>query len=165
MNDINPMALKKYLKTREDANYLVVLLERLSDGLFTNTINPDDVLEREIPYELSALLRKMMMENQLNQQDRAQLSSFVTTLKDAIVALPTIDLTVAIVPTQEVISLIHDWFLRNYQKLVVLNITTDQSLLAGTVIQFNGTHKDYSLKKQLSNQNFERTEVLKTENS
>lgn len=149
MSSLNPITLKKYLRTKNDANYLVLLLERLSDGLFTENINPDEVMAREVPYELSALLRRMIEENKLNPHDKTQLNTFITQLKEAIVALPLIEITLAIVPTEEVVMAIHEWFLRTYQKAVVLNIAIDPALLAGSVIRFNGAYRDYSLKKQL----------------
>lgn len=142
-------ALSQYIKTKKDANDFITFLEELSAGVFKERASLQDELAKKAPYELISIIEKLQQSQNINTSDKNAQQNFFTDLKTLISSLPVVHLILARQPNSQTVQTIRRWFFINYKKLVLLDITTDETLIAGSVISFNGKANDYSLRSQL----------------
>ncbi len=148
--EINLNPLFPYLKTRKDANELILLFEDLSGKLFKEDLTAENLFKEKLPYDLSSILQKMSAEENISLLDKTTLQKFLTQIQENITSLPTVHIILALDPTYEMIEEITNWFYDTYKKLVLLDITIDKDLIAGTVLSFNGRANEYSLRNQIN---------------
>lgn len=147
---MNLTALHPYLLTKKDATTFTLLLERLLDGFFKEGFNMQETLTRETPYELKKAIKKILSESNIKIDNKTEQEVFLRRLKEEVSQLPIVHLILAFSPREDFISTIQDWFYQNYKKTVLLEISTDESLVAGMVVSFNGLANDYSIKNQIN---------------
>jgi F0F1-type ATP synthase delta subunit len=146
---IDLLPLKKYLHTTVDGHDMQIMLHTFSEKLFQTTDNTQDIFTKELPYDVASFLTKLLEQYQVNKDDKMQIRVFLTEVIKTVNDLPVVALTLAKAPKRATIMTIQEWFLRTYNKLIILDISIDPDLIAGSVIQFQGKYHDYSLKKQL----------------
>jgi F0F1-type ATP synthase delta subunit len=98
-------------------------------------------------------IKKIAASNNIKLQNQAEATAFLNKLAEAISTLPTVHLTLAVAPKMQLIKTISQWFIATYQKTVLLDIKVEPSLMAGSIVEFNGRYKDYSLKKSITASN------------
>lgn len=147
---LNVMPLRPYLKTTYDVSELLDILQRLQGDIFQKRTTLEKSLQTDIPVPLSTIIMKMANEQKVTLQDPTATDRFLTELQDAIKAIPALHLTVSISPTLQLINQISDWLLLQVPEHVILDFTTDRSLIGGAKVGFNGKYVDYSLKKQVA---------------
>jgi hypothetical protein len=62
----------------------------------------------------------------------------------------SVQIGIAFEPSRQNIEKIHDWLFRELGVPVLLDVTYDPTVIAGTKIAYNGKYYDFSLGKQLS---------------
>lgn len=140
--------LSKFLKTTGDAAAMQHILERLSDGLYRTDVSTEESLRKALPYEQAIIINQLAAKYGVNVDDKAKIQEFFLKVREAINALPVVQITLAIEPNATLVSVIHDWFFRTYHKLVILDIIINPAIVAGGIISVNGKYCDYSLGKQ-----------------
>jgi len=139
-----------YLKTKEDVGKTVTMLDSLSDKLFRqDTLNPSETFASELPYSLSTIIEKLISEQNIDMQDKKNLQAFINQLKKDLSSLPILHIILAIEPNQKLIDQIHSWLYETIKKLIILDITVDETIIAGAAISFDGRANDYSLRNQM----------------
>ncbi len=126
-----------------------MLLEKMNQEIFKKNFNLSDVLTTNTTYELKTVLEKIFQAESVDVNNPAEIKSFIMSLKKAVNSLPTIHIILSFPAQENTIKLIHDWFLENYKKIVLLDLAVDQSIIAGSVISFNGRAQDYSLATKI----------------
>jgi F0F1-type ATP synthase delta subunit len=130
--------LSRFLKTAGDAADLQHALESLSDGIYRTDISVEELLRKSLPYEQALVIIKLASQQGLQMEDKAHAQEFFTKVRDAIKALPSVQITLAMKPNATLVGLIHDWFYRTYKKLVLLDILVNPDIVAGSIISANG---------------------------
>lgn len=146
---INVSFLQKYLVTISDARDFQLVLQNLCDKFFETEERSAVILKKEAPYSLAEFLTKVASEYKVNMEDKTQVQLFLRQLDKAISEMTVVSLTLAIDPKETFIKAMQDWFMQQYKKLVLLDISVDQSIIAGSIIQIHGKYHDYSLRKTL----------------
>lgn len=146
---IDLLPLRNYLHTTVDAHELQILLRSFSEQLFQSSDKTEDIFTKQLPYDIASFLSKLLEQYHINKDDKMQIRVFITEVIAAINDLPIVSLTLARSPKKATIITVQEWFLRTYNKLILLDVTLDPELIAGSVIQFQGKYHDYSLKKML----------------
>ncbi len=150
---MNLIELSPYLQTTADAKLLSGLLTKLHESFFKKQQSPDAIWAKEIPATLSSSLQKLAAENNVSTSDPSSMQSFLVKVQESITALPQLELTLSIAPTKDFIKQITRTIARQSNKLVLIALKVDQSIIAGAQIGFQGRYKDYSLRKQLETTN------------
>ena len=146
---VNVSSLQKYLVTTTDARDFQLMLQNLCDKFFETEATSEVILKKEAPYSLAEFLTKLANEYKVRMEDKTQVQLFLRQIDKAISEMTVISLTLAIDPKETFIKAMQDWFMQHYQKLVLLDISVDQSIIAGSIIQIHGKYHDYSLRKML----------------
>ena len=76
-------------------------------------------------------------------------------LRQAVLDLPVVRLTLALEPAGNWILEIRNWVIKAVGKTVVLDMAVDKSILGGAIIENAGKYGDYSLRKMIYNLKFE----------
>lgn len=147
--EIDPSTFQKYIKTTEDMTYLLSLLGSLSSELFKKDRSFGQILEQDISYQKGFTIKKIAAAHQVDLENASEVVNFLNKLSEKINALPIVTITLAFSPRADLVTNISQWFTVNFGQPVILNIKVDPTLMAGSVISFNGKIKDYSLKQQL----------------
>ncbi len=145
--DLTP--LQNFLNSKSDINELLVKIESLSEKIFKNGLEPKTVIEQNTGYEEGKAILKTAENSGINLNDVVSLEPFFQELQKTISETPVVHLILAIDPSIETVKSIHEWFINNYGKLVVLDLSIDESLIAGGIVSFGGRANDYSLKSKL----------------
>lgn len=147
--DITPLG--RYIKTTADADDFRHTLDNLGDSLYKTDHTAEAAIHNLIPYDQAAFIAKLAAQHTVNMDNKADVQKFLGELRDAITALPVVQISLAFSPKAKVIGLIHDWFYRTFRKMVILDIIVKPDLLAGSIISYNGKYYDYSLGKETEN--------------
>jgi|GEM_PF-1227657 len=75
---------------------------------------------------------------------------FFNQLKKFAQGLPLCKLVLAFSPKPDFLSKISDWVNKEAGKRIILDIYTDENILAGAIIEFEGNYRDLSFGGQLS---------------
>jgi hypothetical protein len=146
---MNIQHLGQFVKTINDARELSYLLDRVSDGLFKTDDSAMQSVLNEVPYELGMAINKIAAEEGVAMENKAGVQDFFVKLQDALNHIPVVTLTLAVNPKTDQVSLIHEWFYRTYHKIVLLDITVNPDILAGSIISVGGKYYDATLKKRM----------------
>lgn len=123
-------------------------LESLSDGLYRTDISMGELVRKSLPYEQAIVIGRLATQYGLSIDDKEKAQEFFAKVREAINALPVVQITLALQPNATLMGLIHDWFYRTYRKFVLLEVIVNPDIVAGSIISVNGKYCDYSLSKQ-----------------
>ena len=149
MTTLNPTLFQQHIRTTDDTTFLLSLLSQLSTELFKKDRTLEQILEKDISYQQGLNIKKIAIAHEVNLTNTTEVVNFLNQLTQAIHALPIVNLEFAFPPKSPLITMISQWFLVNMQQMVVLKITVNPAIMAGSVISFHGKRKDYSLKQEL----------------
>lgn len=146
---MNLSAIHPFLKTKSEANDLIILLQKLQEGIFKKNSTMSTLLAETADFELKTALEKLFLEEKVGDNNKIELKSFILDLQKAINSLPRAHIIISRPITSEFLNTIHNWFYETYKQIVLLDISVDEKIIAGCVISFGGRAQDYSLAAQL----------------
>ena len=149
MTTINPNSFQAYIRTTEDATNFLSILGTLNNEVFKKNTTLDEILEQDVSYQKGLTIKKIAATHKVDLQNRAEVPAFITKLTESINELPTVHLTLAFAPRRQLITVMSQWFMVNFQQVVLLDIKVDKSIMGGSIVEFNGKRQDYSLRKQV----------------
>ncbi len=136
--EISPLLNK--LVTRQDADDLVMYLDDLRDSLTRKEVLPSSWQE--------ALLA-VYKANNIDTQNKVQISDFLVKVREHIKKIPTVNLTLAVDLSSQSLEEISNTLTEHVGEKVLLELRKDEAIVAGAVIAYNGYFKDYSLRGKL----------------
>lgn len=149
MNNNNSSTIRSHFKTTHDVDEFLRLLEGLNGQLFKQAFTSREILDKLLPYSQADLIKRLASEYNISIEDKHEMESFFIALQHMLKGLPVISLTLAVIPSQEGIDYLSNWFYINFQKNVIIDIQYNPDILGGAIIAFNGKYGDYSLKKHV----------------
>ena len=140
-------ALFSYIRTKQDSLYLREQLTELGRDLYNVSTPFDSRVHELFSFELAEKLLAEAREQSVTLTDPQRVSSFLNTLEQGLQALPTGTLRLAFEPQYDLVKSISSWFDSELQSHVLLDIVVDPSVIGGLIVEWNGSHRDYTLKK------------------
>lgn len=149
--------------TKEDADAFVSSVDTFLSQLYTNS-GSDTVtlIKKTLPPETLDTVQNALYAQKISPLDKERIHVFFTHLKEVMRKLKIFKLTLVFNPPYAFIQKLHVWIQENIGIDIILSIQKDPALIGGTVIEYGGIYRDYSLRKQLD-EVFEkkRNEILK----
>lgn len=137
------------LRTTEDLDDFSSDIDSLLTSIFkTEGKSFDNALET-ISVNTAKKIKEAFKKNALDMENKEVARNFLEGLKDLLGKFKIIRLVVAFEPSHEIIGNIHNWVSSNLGEGYILNIETNQILLGGAIVVFNGEYKDLTVKKSL----------------
>lgn len=146
---MNISALHPYLKTKTEANKLISVLNLIADELFKENFNLSNLLSENVSYDLKTILENIFSGEKTSETNKPELKKFLISLQKEVNTLPLIHIILATPTKEKTIKTIHDWFYQNFNKIVLLDISVEEELIAGSIISFAGRAQDYSLDSKI----------------
>lgn len=139
------------IRTIEDLRLVASELDRLMVSLYNADAGAfKTLLTTNIQRSLSDAITQSASEQQLSLDNYEQLEQYFSGLKQTLMKLPVLQLTLAYRPTNEHIISLSEWIRRETNKSVVLQLHYNQNILGGAIITFEGRYLDLSLKTKLA---------------
>lgn len=130
------------IRTKQELDLLSQEIDLLSASLYKDHgTSFETILEGSVRAKVSAEIKNALRKNQTKK------SEFLKGLSAELKKLKVLKLALAIEPTEKSIGKIFGWVEVNVGKGVVLDISFDKELIAGTIISYQGEYRDYSVKK------------------
>lgn len=139
------------LETREDLDQLSSEIDSLLASIFETTNQSFDTALRSVSLDTAKKIREALTKNAMDIANKEQIRNFLTGLKKLLGKFRTIRLIIAFDPSEKAIENIYNWVSSNLGEGYILDIETNENLLGGAIIVFQGKYKDFSLKKTLEN--------------
>jgi F0F1-type ATP synthase delta subunit len=130
------------VRTTEESQILISEIELLKKSLYeSKQLGFDSCLTNQVRHWVSELIRAEV-DNQAVDKE-----AFLNKLKETILSLKILKLTLAFEPTQLAIDKFSSFVKQNMPTGAILEIIYDPSIIAGSQIVFNGEYRDFSLKR------------------
>lgn len=139
----------EHIYTADVRNQFLSCLEELEGYLFNAKISIQNKAQEILPHFLLRAFLETLADEKIEIADPLAVAHFVTGLKKELVNMPIVHLSLAFDPKEALLKKISDWFEIEFGKKVLLEISVEKSIVAGIIIEENGIHRDYSLKKIL----------------
>lgn len=140
------MDLSGLFITKTQATEFAQRIGNVVDALYTTNFDLEKSLTEQLGLQKKDRLMKLFFENKIHTSTKEEVKNFLQQIMTTAASTPTVELTLAFEPTEEILMSLSQWFLMQLKKQVTFAITVDYSLIAGAKITFNGKYKDYSLK-------------------
>jgi len=141
--------LLSLIKTKSYADEVIEKIDQLKESLYNKRIDLDKKMSELFSFEMKEKIKAYSWQEQVNLNDPESFGKFLSNLRGHIKNMPIVLIQIAFEPNEEIVDEVTAWFVENYGKNVQLDFIYDKSLIAGAVIVFNQTNKDFSLKKRL----------------
>lgn len=140
------MDLSGLFITKTQATEFIQRISRVVDTLYTANFDLEKILAEQLGLQKKDRLMKLFFENNINTGDKDAVRDFLQKIITAATAIPTVELTLAFEPTEEILMSLSQWFMMQLKKQAIFAVKVDYSLIGGAIITFNGKYKDCSLK-------------------
>lgn len=135
----------RYIKTKSDADELLVGLDRLSESLYLTEPTAFERTLATLKAGYASAIRDAL-------EKGADKSTLLSGLREKIISLKPLKLTLAFEPTAEFIEKLHEWTADNLGEEIVLDFEVNPKIIAGAVISYSGRYFDFSLSRLLNGQ-------------
>ena len=139
------------LRTTEDLNELSFEIDNLLSSIFETNNQSFDKALKSISIDTAKKINDAISKNGINTANKELIRNFLDGLKKLLGKFKTIRLIISIDPSHNVIENIHNWVVSNLGEGYLLDIETNQNLLGGAIIEFDGKYKYFTVKKDLEN--------------
>lgn len=137
------------IQTVQEVDELSLELDVLISTLFKSEKMTLEKALSSIRTKSKDMIMEIFSKNNLDLANKDTVRDFLDTLKDLIKKFKVIKLILAFEPTPKTIENIHEFVSENIGVGFVLDIEKDESVLAGSVVIFNGKYNDFTLRKSL----------------
>ena len=137
------------IKTKSYSDEMIEKIDELKDCLYNKRIDLDKKMGELFSFELKEKIKSYSWAEQVNLNDPESFGKFLSNLRGHIKNMPIVTIKIAFEPNAEIVTEVSSWFVENFGKNVLVDLILDESLVAGAVIVFDESEKDFSLKKRI----------------
>ncbi len=137
----------KLIRTRDEQNQLISLIENMIQGMYKKKIKSETLspLKTLLTNEIIKI-----MQAQNIYENKIKTEKFLNSLLSSVKDLPILKISIAIEPDQRMIDSIKSWSEKNNLGSTIFEFTIDPKILGGAIIvNPKGTYADYSLLKRI----------------
>lgn len=111
---------------------------------------------------ISATLRALALENQIDLRDERQSKKLLTTLEEIKRQAPVLHISFPSDPAPEVLQKMTAWFRKEISQNIFIQVGLQPTIAAGIVLRTKDHQFDFSLRRHLHKNRAKLIEVLKT---
>ena len=137
------------VKTVAQMNSLSSEIDHLLESLFTTAPKSLENTFKEISIDTGGKIKEMLKKKCIKEEDKENIKDVLIDIKELLKKFKVIKLTLAIDPSYKTIENISKWVSLNLGEGYLLQTETDETLIGGTILIFNGRYNDLTLKKNL----------------
>lgn len=141
--------LTKQIITKED---LIILLEEINlteNFIFKDVSTPlSEKLKGKTRHGFRDLVEKLEKESSFFRSPNQQFS-FFQNLKKNLKKIPQLKLELVFEPSIEFLLKIKQWFKEKNKQEVILDLSVNPEIVGGTIIEYQGRYRNFSLAKKI----------------
>ncbi len=145
----------KYITTKEDLYEFIDLLDTLVENAFKKGSSFSKTLDKASGQKFSAAIKRIG-----NGKSPEQIQDILNKLKQEAEKVNFLSLTIAIEPSEELLTSLSKWAEKNFDNKVIFDITVNPDIVGGAIVTYKGNYRDESLKKTLE-ESFGKKEFIK----
>lgn len=149
MNNDTHLAILDDVYTKKQADKLVQNIDSLIASLYSKGRNLQKI-QAVFSLEFSERIIEMMRKEKISINDNDACQKFFESLREKILNIDTIELTVAFDLALAQVQKIAHWINNNSERKLFLDIKVNPKIIGGLQIGLNGMYKDKSLKTKIS---------------
>ncbi len=142
--------ITSFRTTQEVGNFVSEIDSLMSAFFKSEKVSIEEALN-SISMDSAKKIKEIILKNNLNINDRDEVSDFFENLKELLKKFKVIKLVLAFNPTLRTIENIHNFVRETIGIGYILDIEVSESILGGAIVIFNGKYSDFTLKKSLEN--------------
>jgi F0F1-type ATP synthase delta subunit len=139
------------LDSKAQADEFVNQLNDLNEHLFNKDIDVLKKIKTTMPILKSERIINLIQNNGINLNDTIRIQTLLQDIKDVILSIPIVNITVPFEPKDDDLKRMTAWFNVNFQTKMFPKLTFDSSLIGGAAIGFKGNYTEFTLVKALEN--------------
>jgi len=135
------------IRTTDEKNLMINLIEEILENIFKRD---------QKDYSRSPFSEKMKMiifaeiNDRKIKNDRKMMEKYLDELLLIVKKLPELKLTIAIDPSEDLITSVKNWTSKNLSQDVIIDFETKPEIIGGTIIVSpNGKYANYALSEQI----------------
>jgi F0F1-type ATP synthase delta subunit len=140
------------IRTTSELSLVLSCLAEFLDTFFTpKKLEDQQKIFHKLPSELASIFIKAFASEQIIPESQIRIKREIDELTDKLHGCKTLQLTIAFQANEETISYFSEWIKKNVRTDLLIDLQYDKTIVGGVLIIVDGTYKDYSVKKNLSN--------------
>ena len=140
--------MKGLIKTTDELHDFALEIDFLLTCVFkSKNKSLDDLLEKISP-KSALILKNVLSKNKLAENNKDLIGKALLAQKNKL-NYKIISITLAFEPSETTIGNIYSWVMEKLGTEYILDIDIDKTIMAGAIISFNGSYKDFTVKKNL----------------
>ncbi len=141
-----PKQILQLIPTTQERSELLAEIDLLTKSLFQEDEDSfKNVLRNDIGKDSAGILSHLLEKEESLKQREA----FLTSLKEALLALPLLHLTVAVKPSEAGLELLAKKSRSLFAPTVILDIVVDENIFGGALVSYGGRYADCSLATKM----------------
>lgn len=146
MANNHPIDLSSFFQTRAQATDFSARIGNVIQQMYYTNFNIDHALMEQFGIVKKDQLLGLLRDNNIGVDSTKAIKEFFTTLQETITNLQAVPIVLAFEPKDQTMKMLSEWFMVNFKKQVLFDISVDRSLIAGAAITYNGKFKDFSIR-------------------
>lgn len=139
------------IRTTVQAQHVLLQIDILLTHLYIiERATPEGIVVKYISHDLALSLEQCFKKNGISWEDQKQTKEFLLGLKRAIESVKVLKLTIAFQPDSHMVGLFSSRVRIELGAYILLDFTTDRSIMGGAIISFQGVYKNCTLKKRIA---------------
>lgn len=138
--------LTPFFKTKAQATDFMTSMAAVASVIYETNFNLEQALLNEFGLAKKDKLIALLHANKINIENTQALKAFFTKIQDTTSKLPVLSLTIAFEPKEKDLQAMSEWFIMNIKKQMLFEVTVNQNLIGGAVINYKGKFMDASIK-------------------
>ena|SRR5579871_3601017 len=143
---MDQLNFSEFFNTKTEANDFVNTLAFLSQQVYQVNFNIEKLLTERIGTRKKDLFMTLLRNSLISLESPSGLQGFMDTLRERILSLPVISITIAFEPQEQTIQQLTEWFATQKNMQVLFDLHVDPGILGGATFSFNGKFADFSIK-------------------
>ncbi|HVZ11973.1 MAG TPA: F0F1 ATP synthase subunit delta [Patescibacteria group bacterium] len=137
-----------YLITEEDRRDILSLLSDVEENLFKT----DDSLKNVIGSNarFGRILTEFLPPDWQSPESSETIGSMIMGIKNEIVAIPTVNVVLAIMANEKILSMLESFARDELGKKVLFKIDVNPDIIGGAIFIIDGNYLDFSLLRKLN---------------
>ncbi len=142
----------KSFRTKEQVKEFYDRVDEFSNLSFVIDSENVDLLKKTFPLHIAEALYPILYSSEINYKDPMHLKQFLLDLKETVEKAKIADITLGIVPDEElIINLSNHLREALNDSTLLLSVRTDSSIIGGIELIFSGRYWNLGLEKQIDN--------------
>ena len=146
------------IQTKSQADTYLSEIELLRNSLYNVKDTVDEKMGKYLSQSLKERILSQCGKGGINSKNDKEFGHFLDGLKTTIQGLKKVTLHIAFEPKSDTIKTIFSWFSVNHKERLIIDVLVDKDLVGGAIIDFEGKHKEVTLKHALE-EKFKKGEI------